>query len=100
MKELNEMSLKDLFELQKKLGKDIEKRVQIGEEIRKRRVDSAIENCIEEIPQLIQYGVDKWSDYKKDERDLRIKMSNRALLLLAFLVAFTTICWGLVMWFK
>lgn len=36
MKELNEMSLKELFELQRRLGKAIEKRVQIGEDIRKR----------------------------------------------------------------
>ncbi len=37
MKELNEMSLKELFELQKRLGRDIEIRVRIGEDIRKRK---------------------------------------------------------------
>lgn len=49
---------------------------------------------------VINYGVDKWSDHIKDERALKIKMSNRVLLLLAFLTALTTICWGLAMWFK
>jgi len=38
MKEINEMSLKELFELQQQLGKAIYKRVQMGEDIRKRRM--------------------------------------------------------------
>lgn len=37
MKELNKMSLKELFELQKQLCKAIEQRVQIGEGIRERK---------------------------------------------------------------
>ena len=37
MKELNEMSLKELFELQRRLGKAIEERVKIGEGIRERK---------------------------------------------------------------
>lgn len=42
MKELNEMSLKELFELQKQLGNAIEERVRIGEDIWKRKKGSKI----------------------------------------------------------
>ena len=44
MKDLNEMSLKELFELQKQLCKDIEKRIQIGEDIRKRDEKTSLES--------------------------------------------------------
>ncbi len=48
--------------------------------------NSAIANCIEEIPQLIRDGIDKWSGYIKDEKDFKIKMSNRALVLIAIIL--------------
>lgn len=48
--------------------------------------NSAISKCIEEIPQLIRDGINKYSDHKKDEKKFKIQMSNRALIMVSLIL--------------